>query len=104
MTEITQIHYMTQEESQLRRKCTTEETKTLPKNTLLHDFMSQWPTFNIATIMTAIMIPASGYHNTTRVVWTQPYPYTYTYTYTPQISKSLDLSEFSIKSHISLII
>lgn len=30
-----------------------------------HTFMSEWPTWNIATIMTAIMVPASGYHNTT---------------------------------------
>jgi hypothetical protein len=29
--------------------------------------MSLWPTFNIATIMTAVMVPATGYHNTT--VW-----------------------------------
>lgn len=29
--------------------------------------MSHWPTFNIATIMTAVMVPATGYHNTT--VW-----------------------------------
>lgn len=34
---------------------------------LLDDFMFQWPTFNIASIMTAIMVPADGYHNTT--VW-----------------------------------
>jgi len=29
--------------------------------------MTIWPTFNIATIMTAIMVPSTGYHNTT--VW-----------------------------------
>lgn len=34
---------------------------------LFDNFMSQWPTFNIATIMTATMIPATGYHNTT--IW-----------------------------------
>lgn len=34
---------------------------------LFEDFMKIWPTFNIATIMTAIMVPATGYHNTT--VW-----------------------------------
>ena len=34
---------------------------------LMEDFMSVWPTFNIATIMTSIMVPATGYHNTT--VW-----------------------------------
>lgn len=32
---------------------------------LFDEFMSQWPTFNIATIMTALMVPANGYHNTT---------------------------------------
>ncbi len=37
------------------------------EQTLLDDFMSVWPTFNIATIMTAVMVPATGYHNTT--VW-----------------------------------
>lgn len=37
------------------------------EQTLIDEFMSHWPTFNIATIMTAIMVPASGYHNTT--VW-----------------------------------
>lgn len=35
------------------------------EHTLFEDFMTVWPTFNIATIMTAIMIPANGYHNTT---------------------------------------
>lgn len=29
--------------------------------------MSLWPTFNIATIMTAVMVPADSYHNVT--VW-----------------------------------
>ena len=33
----------------------------------MNEFMSLWPTFNIATIMTAVIVPASGYHNTT--VW-----------------------------------
>lgn len=27
--------------------------------------MFVWPTLNIATIMSAIMVPAAGYHNTT---------------------------------------
>lgn len=31
------------------------------------DFMSKWPTFNIASIMTSVMVASSGYHNTT--VW-----------------------------------
>jgi len=34
---------------------------------LFNEFMTIWPTFNIATIMTSIMIPATGFHNTT--VW-----------------------------------
>lgn len=34
---------------------------------LFKEFMTVWPTFNIATIMTAIMVPGTGYHNTT--VW-----------------------------------
>ena len=29
--------------------------------------MFEWPTFNIATIMTAVMTPKDNYHNTT--VW-----------------------------------
>ena len=27
--------------------------------------MSQYPSFNIETIMSAIMVPSTGYHNTT---------------------------------------
>lgn len=34
---------------------------------LLTNYMAEWPTFNIATIMTAIMVPGNGYHNTT--IW-----------------------------------
>jgi len=34
---------------------------------LFESFMSVWPTFNIATIMTSIMNPSTGYHNTT--IW-----------------------------------
>ena len=34
---------------------------------LLRDFMTIWPTFNIATIMTAVMVPKTGFHNTS--VW-----------------------------------
>lgn len=41
--------------------------KGLNEKILLDDFMNKWPTFNIATIMTAIINPAAGYHNTT--VW-----------------------------------
>ena len=31
------------------------------------EVMSQWPTFNIASIITVIMTAETGYHNTT--VW-----------------------------------
>lgn len=41
--------------------------KGLNEQQLINEFMSQWPTFNIATIMTAIMVPGTSYHNTT--VW-----------------------------------
>jgi hypothetical protein len=34
---------------------------------MLEDFMFKWPTFNIATIMSAIIVPSAAYHNTT--VW-----------------------------------
>lgn len=37
------------------------------EQTLLDEFMFVWPTFNIATIMTAIMVPAQSYHNVT--IW-----------------------------------
>ena len=39
----------------------------ITEKVLLEDFMTVWPTFNIATILTAIMVPGTGYHNTT--VW-----------------------------------
>jgi len=42
--------------------------------------MDKWPTFNIATIMTAIINPAAGYHNTT--VW---------YGYNPKIQEETTL-------------
>jgi hypothetical protein len=41
--------------------------KGLNEQVLLEDFMYKWPTFNIATIMTAIINSGVGYHNTT--VW-----------------------------------
>lgn len=41
--------------------------KNFTPETLMNEFMSMWPTFNIATIMTATMVPADSYHNTT--VW-----------------------------------
>lgn len=36
--------------------------------------MFTWPTFNIATIMTAIIIPKTGYHNTTCWYGVNPFP------------------------------
>ena len=41
--------------------------KGLTEQVLLDEFMFKWPTFNIASIMSAIIAPKSGYHNTT--VW-----------------------------------
>lgn len=37
------------------------------EQTLLEEFMFKWPNFNIATIYTDILVPKSGYKNTT--VW-----------------------------------
>jgi hypothetical protein len=34
--------------------------------------MSMWPSFNLGTIMTAIMVPSTNYHNTT--VWWKSNP------------------------------
>lgn len=51
----------------VEKKMRERGNKDFKEQTLLDEFMFQWPTFNIATIMTAIMVPASGYHNTT--VW-----------------------------------
>jgi hypothetical protein len=31
----------------------------------LDEFMFVWPTLNIASIMSAIMVPGTGYHNVT---------------------------------------
>jgi acid ceramidase/N-acylethanolamine-hydrolysing acid amidase len=42
-------------------------SKGFTEETLLHEVMFKWPNFNIATIMTAIICPKTGYHNTT--VW-----------------------------------
>jgi len=39
---------------------------------LYSDFMTEWPTMNIGTIMTSIMTPASGIHNST--VWYKANP------------------------------
>jgi hypothetical protein len=36
--------------------------------------MFTWPNFNIATIMTAIIIPGAGYHNTTAWYGLNPVP------------------------------
>ena len=37
------------------------------EQTLLDEFMFKWPNFNIATIFTDVMVPSTGYTNTT--VW-----------------------------------
>jgi hypothetical protein len=42
-------------------------------DTVFHE-MFTWPTFNIATIMTAVIIPATGYHNTTCWYGVNPVP------------------------------
>ena len=41
--------------------------KGLTEQVLIDEFMFKWPTFNIGSIMTAIISPKTGYHNTT--VW-----------------------------------
>jgi hypothetical protein len=42
-------------------------------DTTLHE-MFAWPNFNIATIMTSVIIPATGYHNTTAWYGINPTP------------------------------
>ena len=39
----------------------------LEEQELFDKYMSIWPTFNIASIMTAVMTPSQSYHNTT--IW-----------------------------------
>jgi len=51
----------------VEKKIADRGNKGLTEQILLNEFMFQWPTFNIATVITAIMTPATGYHNTT--VW-----------------------------------
>lgn len=51
----------------VEKKLRERGNKNFTEQTLLNEFMFVWPTFNIATIMTAIMVPSTGYHNTT--VW-----------------------------------
>jgi hypothetical protein len=41
---------------------------------VLNEIMSQWPTFNIATIMSTVMVPSTGYHNTTVWYGSNPVP------------------------------
>lgn len=41
--------------------------KGITEQVMLDEFMFKWPTFNIATIMSAIIVPNTAYHNTT--VW-----------------------------------
>ncbi len=54
----------------VEKKMRERGNKDFTVDTLMNDFMSHWPTFNIATIMTAIMVPADGYHNTTQLCGT----------------------------------
>jgi hypothetical protein len=42
-----------------------ERGNAINEQQLLDDIMFQYPTLNIETIMSAIMVPGSGYHNTT---------------------------------------
>lgn len=42
-------------------------------DTVFHEMFS-WPNFNIATIMTAVIVPATGYHNTTAWYGLNPVP------------------------------
>jgi len=51
----------------VEKKVQERGNKDFTEQTLLDHFMFQWPTFNIATVMTAVMSPGTGYHNTT--VW-----------------------------------
>lgn len=44
------------------------------RETLMDDFMKLWPTLNIATIMTTIMEPRTGYHNVTAWYGYNPSP------------------------------
>jgi len=41
--------------------------KNFNEQTMFSSFMSQWPTFNIATILSTVMAPDTGFHNIT--VW-----------------------------------
>jgi len=41
--------------------------KNFTEKTLLEEFMFKWPNFNIATIFTDILVPGTGYKNTT--IW-----------------------------------
>jgi hypothetical protein len=51
----------------VEKKMAERGNKGLTEKQLLEQFMMEWPTFNIASIMSTIMVPSSGYHNTT--VW-----------------------------------
>lgn len=52
---------------QVEKRMEERGNKNFTEQDLLDGFMFKWPTFNIGTIMTAVMVPTSGYHNTT--VW-----------------------------------
>ncbi len=49
--------------------------KGFTEQVMLNQFMSQWPTFNIATIMSAIIVPNLSYHNTTVWYGSNPTPH-----------------------------
>lgn len=42
-----------------------ERGNKITEQELLNEIMFQYPTFNIETIMSAIIVPSTGYHNTT---------------------------------------
>lgn len=49
------------------KKMEARGNKNFTEDTLLQEFMFKWPNFNIATIYTDILVPGTGYKNTT--VW-----------------------------------
>jgi len=67
---------------QVEKRMRERGNKNFTEQTLLDEYMFKWPTFNIATIMSAIMVPASGYHNTT--VW---------YGSNPKVTNEVELTQ-----------
>jgi hypothetical protein len=49
------------------KKLAARGNENFTEQTFLNEFMFQWPNFNIATIFTDIMVPSTGYKNTT--IW-----------------------------------